>query len=140
MARKGTITNMKKKNEISFDMNVGCLIGENSIVEGNFVTSESARIDGEVRGNVQADGKLLIGVKGKVCGNVKTESVMIAGVVEGDIVAEQRVEITSSGVVNGNISTKLLVIDENAVFNGSCKMTKDNLVALDEEEVQKKDA
>lgn len=132
---------MRKKEELSLDMNVGCFIGENSVVEGNFVTSESARIDGEVKGNVQADGKLLIGSKGKVQGNVKTESIMISGVIEGDIVAEKRVEITSTGVVNGDISTKLLVIDENAVFNGSCKMIKDNIVvSLGNEEAQKKDA
>ena len=119
---------MKKKEELSIEMNVGCLIGENSVVEGNFITSESARIDGEVKGNVDAKGKLLIGVKGKVRGNVTTEAVMVSGVVEGNITAASRVEITSTGVVNGDIQTKLLVIDEDAVFNGNCKMTKDNIV------------
>lgn len=119
---------MKKREELSFEMNVGCLIGENSIVEGNFVTQESARIDGEVRGNVKAEEKLLIGVKGKVHGNVTTEAIMISGVIEGDVTAASRVEITSTGVVNGDITTKLLIIDENAVFNGNCKMTKDNII------------
>ena len=119
---------MKKKDELSTDMSVGCLIGESSVVEGNFVTKESARIDGEVKGNVTAEGKLIVGAKGKIHGNVSTEAVMVSGVVDGNIVSKTRVEITASGVVNGDITTKLLVIDENAVFNGTCKMTKESTV------------
>ena len=114
---------MKKNEELSIEMSVGCLIGENSTVEGNFVTSESARIDGEVKGNVKADEKLVIGTKGKVKGDVTTQAVMVSGRVDGNITATSRVEITSTGIVNGDIATKLLVIDENAVFNGNCKMT-----------------
>lgn len=113
----------RNKNEISADMNVGCLIGENSVVEGNFITTESVRIDGVIRGNVDVKGNLLVGTKGKVVGNIKTESVMISGEVEGDVDASGKVEITSSGVVNGDIHAKTLIIDENAIFNGRCGMT-----------------
>lgn len=119
---------MKRKEELSSDMSVGCLIGESSVVEGNFITKESARIDGVVKGNVCAEGKLIIGTKGKVLGNVTTEAVMVSGEVEGNIVSKTRVEITASGVVNGDITTKLLVIDEDAIFNGTCKMSKESTV------------
>ncbi len=109
-------------------MNVGCLIGENSVIEGNFITKDSARVDGEVKGNVAAEGKLIIGTKGRIHGNVYTEAIMVSGTIDGNITSKTRVEITSTGVVNGDITTKLLVIDENAIFNGSCKMSKENTV------------
>lgn len=115
----------RNKMEASSDMNVTCLIGENSALEGNFITSESARIDGEIRGNVEAKGKLYIGMKGKVVGNITTEAIMVSGQVDGDIISSGKVEITSSGTVNGDISAKTLVIDENAVFNGRCGMASE---------------
>lgn len=111
-----------KKKEASADMNVGCLIGINSVIEGNFITSESARIDGEIRGNVESKGKLYVGTKGKVIGNIIVEGIMISGQVDGDIISSGKVEITSSGIVNGDINAKSLVIDENAIFNGRCGM------------------
>lgn len=133
---------MKKKEELSSDMSVGCLIGESSVVEGNFVTKESARIDGEVKGNVSAEGKLIIGTKGKVHGNISTEAIMVSGLVEGNIVSKTRVEITSSGVVNGDITTKLLVIDEQAVFNGTCKMgaSEEKTAGLNDKKDESKNA
>lgn len=108
--------------EVSSEMNVGCLIGVNSVIEGNFNTSESARIDGEIKGNVDAKGKLYIGTKGRVEGNVTVEAIMVSGRVDGDITCTGKVEITSSGCVNGDIKAKTLVIDENAIFNGRCGM------------------
>lgn len=116
----------RKNKKLSADMSVGCLIGANSVIEGNFVTSESARIDGEIRGNVDAKGKLYIGTKGKVVGNIQTEAIMVSGQVDGDIVCSGRVEITSSGIVNGDIQAKILTIDENAAFNGRCGMIVEN--------------
>ena len=113
----------RNKVDIAAEANMGCLIGANSVVEGNFITSESARIDGVIRGNVEAKGKLLIGAKGKVIGNIKTEGIMVSGEVNGDIESAGRVEISSTGVVNGDIRAKVLVIDENAIFNGRCGMT-----------------
>lgn len=112
----------RKKTQVTSEMNVSCLIGANSVVEGNFSTTESARIDGEIRGNVEAKGKLYIGTKGKVVGTITVEEIMVSGTVEGDIIAGGKVVITSSGTVNGDISAKILVIDENAVFNGRCGM------------------
>lgn len=108
--------------EVKSDMNVGCLIGINSVIEGNFSTSEAARIDGEIRGNVDAKTKLYIGTKGKVVGNITVGAIMVSGQVDGDIICDGKVEITSTGTVNGDIKAKSLVIDENAVFNGRCGM------------------
>lgn len=113
----------RNKADVSAETNMGCLIGANSVVEGNFITSESARIDGVIRGNVEAKGRLLIGAKGKVIGNIKTEGIMVSGEVDGDIDSAGKVEISSSGIVNGDIRAKVLVIDENAIFNGRCGMT-----------------
>jgi len=48
----------------------------------------------------------------------------IQGTVNGDIIASQRLEIGRAGKVNGNIQTPCLVIEQGAMFEGSCKMVK----------------
>lgn len=105
------------------ELNVGSLVGEKSLIEGNFTTSETTRVDGEVKGNIISKGKLYIGAKGKVTGNITTEGIMISGEVFGDVISSGRVEIASTGKVIGDIQAKILVIDENAIFNGNCCMT-----------------
>lgn len=117
---------MARKNvELGLSSNVGCLIGANSVIEGDFSSSESVRIDGMIKGNVEVKGNLFVGANGKVVGNVKADNIMVSGDVDGDIQTKGKVEITSSGVVNGDIQAKVLLIEENAVFNGRCGMTEE---------------
>ncbi|HEY9502551.1 MAG TPA: polymer-forming cytoskeletal protein, partial [Pyrinomonadaceae bacterium] len=44
------------------------------------------------------------------------------GTINGDIIATQRLELGRSAKVNGNIQTPSLIIEQGAVFEGSCKM------------------
>jgi cytoskeletal protein CcmA (bactofilin family) len=47
---------------------------------------------------------------------------IIHGTINGDIIATQRLELGRAAKVNGNIQTPSLVIEQGAVFEGSCKM------------------
>lgn len=132
---------MARKNvDVGLGTNVGCLIGANSVIEGDFSSSESVRIDGMIKGNVDVKGNLFVGAKGKVVGNIRTENIMVSGEVDGDICAGGKVEIASSGVINGDIQAKVLLIEENAIFNGRCGMTEDtkatNIVQANVKSVQ----
>lgn len=113
------------------ELNFGSLVGEKSVVEGNFNASENTRIDGEVKGNVTCKGKICIGAKGKVTGNIVSDGIMVSGDVLGDVTSTGKVEITSTGKITGDIQAKVLVIDENAVFNGRCNMTGGKAEASD---------
>jgi cytoskeletal protein CcmA (bactofilin family) len=42
----------------------------------------------------------------------------------GDIIAGQRIELGRAAKVSGNIQTPSLVIEQGAVFEGSCKMVQ----------------
>ncbi|MDX6385834.1 MAG: Polymer-forming cytoskeletal, partial [Blastocatellia bacterium] len=45
-------------------------------------------------------------------------------VVNGDIIAGQRIELGRAAKLSGNIQTPSLVIEQGAVFEGSCKMVQ----------------
>lgn len=114
---------MRKREKDFAEISVSSVIGEKSVLEGDFRTGESTRVDGEIRGNVTCEGKLLIGPKGKINGNITSEGIMVSGEVLGDVTCKGRVEISSTGKIIGDIQASTLVIDENAVFNGNCNMS-----------------
>ncbi len=111
----------ESKVEANFDK-FDTLIGDNTILEGNLTAKGSIRLDGEVKGIINIEGHLLVGEKASVIGDINTNSLIVSGMVKGNIKAESFVRITANGKVIGDISSKTLVIDEDAFFEGNCKM------------------
>lgn len=95
------------------------VMGETARLEGKFNIAESIQIECEVAGDINVDGKLVIGEKGVVRADVHTADALIMGRYEGNMVATGNVEITSSGKVAGNIETDSLVISKGGFFNGN---------------------
>ncbi len=70
-------------------------------------------------GEINVEGKLVIGDKGIVRADVETVDALIRGHYEGKMVATGNVEITSTGRVSGDIETDSLVISKGGLFNGN---------------------
>jgi len=83
------------------------------------------RVDGRFSGRITSGtGTLIVGAGGQVDANVEFSVAQIHGVVNGDIIAGQRIELGRAAKVSGNIQTPSLVIEQGAVFEGSCKMVQ----------------
>ena len=95
------------------------VMGEAARLEGKFNIAESIQIECEVAGEINVEGKLVIGEKGVVRADVHTTDALIMGRYEGNMVATGNVEITSTGQVTGNIETDSLVIAKGGFFNGN---------------------
>jgi len=103
------------------DQNEGPLLtvmGSSARLEGKFNITDSIQIECEVVGEINVDGKLVIGNRGVVKADVHTTDAIIMGQYEGNMVATGNVEIASSGRVSGNIETDSLVISKGGFFNG----------------------
>lgn len=112
---------MKNKEK---QVQISTLIGKGSELAGDFSAQGSARIDGRVNGNVTVTGTLIVGSKGSISGNVSAKAVVIGGEVLGDINAPEKTELTATAKVLGDIATQIIVIDENAIFQGKCDMNQ----------------
>ena len=110
-----------KKNEIK----ITTLIGKDSVVDGSFTAPGSARIDGEVKGNLSVEETLVLGTTAVVQGDVYAQTVVVGGEVNGNIQGPVRVELTSTAKVIGDIVTGSLMIDEHAIFQGGCNMNQE---------------
>ncbi len=108
-----------KQNNAGRGAHLLTVVGESARLEGKFTIGESIQIECEVAGEINVEGRLVIGEKGVVRADVETVDALIQGRYDGKMVATGNVEITSTGRVSGNIETDSLVISKGALFNGT---------------------
>ncbi|MEW6622382.1 MAG: polymer-forming cytoskeletal protein [Bacillota bacterium] len=113
----------KKKEAANFDK-IDTIIGKGTAFHGNIKAEGTLRVDGKIEGEIESQGDILIGESGVVIGGIKARNILVAGIIKGDVVISGRIEIASSGKLEGDINTSSLIIDEGALFQGSCQMVK----------------
>jgi cytoskeletal protein CcmA (bactofilin family) len=100
-------------------------VGNGTMLTGEATFKGMLRVDGHLSGRISSEGgTLLVGNNGQVDANVEVAIATIHGTVNGDIVASQRLELGRAAKVHGNIQTPSLVIEQGAVFEGSCRMVE----------------
>ena len=110
-----------KKNEIR----ITTIIGRDAECNGDFSSGGSVRVDGTINGDITASETVILGATGVVNGDIVAKVAIIGGEIIGSINAPEKTELTSTARVIGDINTKTIVIDENAIFQGSCNMNQD---------------
>jgi cytoskeletal protein CcmA (bactofilin family) len=93
-----------------------------SKIVGKIFADSDFRIDGEVEGTITCNGKVVIGQKGFLKGSISCVNAEIIGSVEGDIVVSETLSLRGTAVIKGDVKTKILMVEPNAVFNGTCSM------------------
>jgi len=133
---------MTESETLARDIKEGTLsgfVGGGTIVTGEANFKAMMRVDGHLSGRVSSSsGTLIVGANGKVDANIEVAVAVIHGTINGDIIATQRLDLGRAARVNGNIQTPSLIIEQGAVFEGSCKMVQ-MTQAADKAKNQKKD-
>ncbi len=98
------------------------IVGHGAKLEGTVVSAGSLRIDGQVTGQINADGDVMLSPQSQVEADIRAQNVAVAGRFKGNILVKGRAEIAKGGRVEGNITSKTLVIEEGATFQGQSVM------------------
>jgi cytoskeletal protein CcmA (bactofilin family) len=107
------------------DGSLSGFVGSGTVITGEASFKSMLRVDGRFSGRITSGtGTLIVGAGGQVDANIDVSVATIHGVVNGDIIAGQRIELGRAAKVNGNIQTPSLVIEQGALFEGSCKMVQ----------------
>jgi cytoskeletal protein CcmA (bactofilin family) len=107
----------------SSSKDIKTLIGEGCKVEGNFYIPTFTRVDGTVKGDLTGESGIIIGLQGKVIGNICASEVVIYGNVAGNIEA-QKLELKKGSFITGDITATHLITELGSVFNGRCSMNE----------------
>jgi cytoskeletal protein CcmA (bactofilin family) len=100
------------------DFSINTIIGPNTRIGGDLETGGFTRVDGSIQGNLTARGRVVIGEKARLKGNVSGTAVTIGGVVYGSVLASERLVILSTALVLGDIVTMRIQADEGCLIHG----------------------
>ena len=93
-----------------------------SKIVGKILADSDFRIDGEVEGDITCNGKVVIGQKGFLKGSISCLNAEVIGTVDGNIVVSETLTLRATAIISGEVKTKILIVEPDAVFNGTCSM------------------
>ena len=95
------------------------VIGEGMTLEAVRMTgSESVRVDGVYKGNIEIDGSLVLGDSGSIIGDVDASYFLIAGEMTGNVKCHTQLHFASTARVVGDIEAQSLIVDEGSQVTG----------------------
>lgn len=99
------------------------VLSSGSAIKGNVMADTDFRLDGKVEGDILCGGKIVIGPKGSVLGNVTAENAEIMGEIAGCVKVNGKLVLKSTARIAGDICIRSIEIEPNARFNGKCIMS-----------------
>lgn len=98
------------------------VIAQGTKIVGTIETDKDIRIDGALDGDLVCKGKLVIGQQGLIHGTVDCINAEVLGSVDGEMTIAESLTLKSTAKIKGRIKTKVLCIEPQAQFSGSCEM------------------
>lgn len=92
-------------------------------VVGDIQSTGDVRVDGRIKGNLKLAGKLVIGDKGWVEGEVHCAEATVAGSFKGKLHIKGLLTLQASSKVQADVITGKLAVEPGAEFAGQCAMT-----------------
>jgi len=108
-------------------------IVEGTIIKGDILSHADFRLDGELIGNFQSKGKIVIGPSGSITGDIICKNADIEGKFMGKINVSEILNVKAKASIHGEVSVGKLSVEPGADFTASCVMNTNikNLIAND---------
>ena len=108
-------------------------IVEGTIIKGDIISQADFRLDGELTGNFQTKGKIVIGPAGSVTGNIICKNADIEGRYKGKIQVLEILNVKNKASIYGEVICGKLSVEPGADFSASCMMkTKSKITMANE--------
>jgi cytoskeletal protein CcmA (bactofilin family) len=97
-------------------------IAEGTRISGNVESEGDFLLNGTLDGTLTTRGRVVIGERGSLLGNLKAGSVVVLGHLEGDVESTGHLEIGSRGKILGDVTMTSFAVQSGGVFRGSSRM------------------
>lgn len=98
------------------------IISNGTTIKGDISAKGDIRIDGELIGNIEAKGRLVIGSSGKVEGEINCNNIEVSGYIKGKITVPEMLNMKSTAKIYGEIIAGKLSVEPGSLFTGTCTM------------------
>lgn len=112
----------ERKDTAMVDNGEVTIVGATAKLDGNVVSAGSLRIDGQVKGQINADGDVTLSAQSQVEADIRAQNVSVAGRFKGNIVVKGKAHLARGGRIDGDITSKTLVVEEGGQFHGQSIM------------------
>ncbi len=112
-------------------------IGPETTIKGDIISDGNFRIDGTLEGSIKTKGKVVVGEKGLIQGEVLCQNADVEGTIKGKLQVTQLLALKATAKIHGDILVDKLSIEPGANFTGSCKM---GAVVKDLKDAERKEA
>lgn len=90
-------------------------------LSGDLKLEGDLRIDGTVVGEIQCEGKIVIGPDGNIEGNVRSKSIDLQGKLLGDVYVSEMCILRATSICRGKIQASKIEVEAGADFCGDCQ-------------------
>ena len=117
-------------------------ISTGTVIKGEINSPNDIRIDGVFEGKIFSKGRVVVGEKAEIKGDIVCENVDFWGKMTGSLFVRDTLTLKDTCSVNGDLHVQRLVVELGAHFDGTCKMLKEgefehvSKPAAQEEEVE----
>jgi|SRR6187549_1352678 len=112
---------------------VGGFLDHGTEVSGELQFSNTLRIDGNFRGSIIGEDRLIIGEQAVVHADIKVGDIEIRGQIYGNVEVQRQAEILSTGLLQGDLRSAVLIIQAGATFEGRSYKSDNGLRANEKE-------
>jgi len=112
--------------EPSVNVNEVSRISNGTVVKGEISSSNDIRIDGTFEGKIQSKGRVVVGEKALIKGDIICANVDFWGTMEGNFFVKDTLSLKSSSKVKGDLHIKRLQVELDAKFDGTCQMISES--------------
>lgn len=117
---------MSRRRSLDHLDKIPTTVGREAVHVGRFAGSDNYVVHGQVHGDSDIEGVLMIGPDGLWVGNISADMVVVKGRVEGNIHARSKLELRPSARIKGDLSSPLIAVAEGAVVQG--RINSDSIV------------
>ena len=97
-------------------------IVEGTEINGDIISQADFRLDGHLKGNFTTPGKIVIGPKGSINGDVICKNADIEGKFQGILKVEEILNVKAKATISGEVTCGKLSVQPGADFSASCVM------------------
>lgn len=99
----------------------------NRVVEGTKIvgtihSEADIRLDGYLQGDLTVTGRLVVGPKGVIEGDVNCDNAEVEGSIKGNLNVKEVLVLKSTARIQGDVAIGKLSVEPGAVFMATCSM------------------
>ena len=104
------------------EKDITTVVADDLEIRGTIKFKTSVMLKGIFEGEIFSEGLLVVGPTAKVTATISTKTLVSHGEITGDVTATDQVTLKNTSLHNGDVTTPNIIIENGAVFNGSCAM------------------